>query len=149
MKRIFFYLATLIFTTINVISVNAQSSAVIKGTVADEHQAKLAGAEVVLSSESGIQLTTATPQDGSFEFKNLIPGVYLLEVKAEGFSVYTHDQIKLSRGENKAVEIVLEVAAVNASVVVTATGTAQKIEDAAKTLSVIDSQQIETRHDRC
>jgi len=147
MKRIFFYLATLIFTTINVISVNAQSSAVIKGTVADEHQAKLAGAEVVLSSESGIQLTTATPQDGSFEFKNLIPGVYLLEVKAEGFSVYTHDQIKLSRGENKAVEIVLEVAAVNASVVVTATGTAQKIEDAAKTLSVIDSQQIETRHE--
>ena len=148
MKRtIFFYLTALILLAMNIVAVNAQSSSVIKGTVSDQQQAKLPGARLVLRSESGLQLTAATKQDGTFEFKNLIAGVYLLEVKAEGFAVYSHDQIELDRGETKIVEIALEVAAVNANVVVTATGTVQKIDDAAKSVSVIDSQQIETRHE--
>ena len=128
-------------------SVNAQTAGNIKGSVSDEHKAKVAGGEVTLRSDSGFQFTTITDQAGVFEFKDLLPGSYFLEVKANGFSSYSYDVIRLERGGTRQIDITLEVAAVNASVVVTATGTVQRLEDAAKVVSVLDDQEIEQRHE--
>ena len=127
--------------------INAQSPSHIKGDVSDEHKAKVASAEVTLRSDSGLQFTTMTDQAGAFEFKDLLPGAYFLEVKASGFSSYSYDVIRLERGGTRQIDITLEVAAVNAGVVVTATGTFQRLEDAAKVVSVLDDQDIEQRHE--
>jgi len=133
----------LVFAT----NVFAQSSSSITGTVTDERGAKISGAKVTLTFESGAELTTATNQAGSYEFAKLKPGAYLLKIEAKGFSVFTSEQLQLARGENKTIPVELRVAAINANVVVTATGTAQRADEVAKVVSTLDAQQIEAKHD--
>src|SRR5262245_5946318 len=140
-------LTTLFLFLIFSLGVQAQGPSGIKGTVTDEQNAKIAGAPVVLTLLSGLQLSTTTNADGGFEFKTLKAGSYLVEVKAEGFAAYSSERLELNRGENKDLPIQLKVAAINASVVVTATGTAQRADEAAKVLSTIDSQDIEAKHE--
>ena len=147
-KRLgFLLLFAFVLTTILSFNTHAQSVCTMKGVVSDPLHAKVVGAQVVLRQESGFQANTTTDKNGTFEFRELMPGAYLLEVKAEGFSVYSHDQLSLKRGENKQFDVALEVAGINANVVVTATGTVQQAEDAAKAISVIDSHEIEARHE--
>ena len=104
----------------------AQNGGAIRGVVTDENGAKVSGAHVVLNLVPGIQLTTQTNESGVFEYKGLRAGLYLIEVKADGFSEFTSESIRLDRGETKAVAVQLKVAAINASVVVSATGTPMK-----------------------
>ena len=144
--RLPFLLFPFLLTTILVLNVQAQSSGTIGGTVTDSNKAKISGAQVTVRTDTGLQLATSTDESGAFKFTNLVSGTYYLEVKADGFSVYSHDQIRLTRGDDLKINIVLEIAAINESVVVTATGTAQRIDDAAKVISVLDAQNIEDRH---
>jgi iron complex outermembrane receptor protein len=134
---------TLVFAT----NVFAQGTSSISGTVTDERGAKVSGAKVTLTFESGSELTTVTNQAGSFEFARLKSGSYLLEIETEGFSVFTSEQIQLARGESKSIPVQLRVAAINASVVITATGTAQRADEVAKVVSTLDAQQIEAKHE--
>ena len=128
-------------------SVFAQGTSSISGTVTDERGAKVAGAKVTLTFEAGTELTTVTSQVGAFEFRNVRSGSYLLEVKAPGFSAFTSEQIQLERAENKSVPVQLRIAAINANVVVTATGTAQRVDEVAKVVSTLDAQEIEAKHE--
>lgn len=138
---------TLIFLVlILATNVFAQGTSSINGTVTDERGAKIPAAQVTLTFESGVQLTTVTNRAGSFEFSAVKPGDYLLEVKANGFSVFTSEQIQLARGENKSFPVQLRVAAISANVVVTATGTAQRADEVAKVVSTLDAQEIEAKH---
>ena len=128
-------------------NVFAQSSGGITGTVTDENGAKIAGAQVVLTSSTGVHLNTSTDRNGTFEFNNLRSGSYFIEVKASGFSVLTSEEIRFTRGENKQLALELKVAAINANVVVTATGTAQREDEVSKVVSTIDSDEIEAKHE--
>src|SRR5262245_26998311 len=127
-----FFLLSIVLTTIVFTNINAQTSTTLKGTVSDEQQSKVSGAQITLRSEAGLQLVALTNDSGEFVFRELNSGSYLLEVRANGFSNYSHDPIRLERGEEKQVDITLGVASINESIVITATGTAQRIEDAAK-----------------
>src|SRR6185295_5797144 len=128
-------------------TVFAQSAGSIKGTVTDDNGAKIAGAQVILSSSAGVQRNTSTSQSGSFEYRNLRSGSYFIEVKANGFSVFTSEAIDLNRGENKDVAVQLKIAAISASVVITATGTAQRADEVSKVVSTLDAQAIEAKHE--
>ena len=125
----------------------AQNGAAIRGVVTDENGAKVAGAHVVLTLTPGVQLATQTDQSGVFEYKGLRAGSYLIEVKADGFSVFTSESIQLDRGKTKELPVQLRVAAINANVVVTATGTAQRADEIAKVVSTLDSVEIEAKHE--
>jgi outer membrane receptor protein involved in Fe transport len=144
MKRI---VSIIFFSTVLSFSAYAQSTGDIQGTVTDSNRAKIPGARVRLLTNPGLQSSTTTDEMGKFEFRGLMSGTYLLEVNAPGFAPYTHDEIRLARGESKELQITLAVASITESVVVTANGTAERIEEAAKVLSVIDSQQIDQRHE--
>jgi vitamin B12 transporter len=139
---------TLIFLIL-VLATNvfAQGASSITGTVADERGAKVAGAKVTLTFESGTELTTVTNQAGSFEFTKLKSGSYLLKIETKGFSVFTSEQLQLARGESKSIPVQLRVAAISANVVVTATGTAQRADEVAKVVSTLDAQEIEAKHE--
>jgi vitamin B12 transporter len=128
-------------------NVFAQGNGQINGTVTDENGAKVSDAHVVLSSSTGIKLNTSTNDSGNFEFKNLRSGTYFVEVKAAGFSVFTSEAIDFHRGDSKDVPVGLKLAAINASVVVTASGTAQSADEVSKVVSTLDSQQIEAKHE--
>ena len=68
-------------------------------------------------------------------------------MKANGFSTFTSEEIRFTRGENKELAVQLKVAAINASVVVTATGTAQRADEVSKVVSTLDAQEIEAKHE--
>lgn len=125
----------------------ASSPASIQGTIADELGAKVLSAEVRLRSRAGAQLSTSTDERGIFEFANLLPGEYLIEVKAHGFSGFASDEIVLERGESKRVQFTLRVAGISESVVVVAAGTPQRAEEVSKVVSILDTQQIEARRE--
>src|SRR5262245_30103341 len=119
-RRIVLSLTTIFLTLLVSTALAAQTSSSLKGLVADEDGAKIANARVILRSRSGLELSTTTDQSGAYEFSELRPGAYLLEVRSEGFSTFSADEIQLNRGEAKEFPVELKVAAINASVVITA-----------------------------
>lgn len=125
----------------------AQNGGAIRGVVADENGAKVAGAHVVLTFTAGVQLTTQTNDAGVFEYKGLRSGSYLVGVKADGFSEFTSESIRLDRGETKELAVRLKVAAINVAVVVTSTGTPERADEVAKVVSTIDAEEIEAKHE--
>jgi iron complex outermembrane receptor protein len=125
---------------------SAQTRTAIEGSITDENSAKIVGAQVYLRSRGGPQLSTTTDRNGAFGFTDLGPNTYLLEVKADGFSSVISDEIILERGATKQLQLQLKVAALRESVVITATGTAQRVDEVAKALSILDSDEIEARH---
>src|SRR6185369_5477131 len=125
----------------------AQGTGGITGTVTDEKGAKVAGAQVTLTSSTGLQLNTSTDDNGAFEYRSLRSGSYFVQVKANGFSVFTSEEIQFTRGEDKPLTIQLKIASINASVVVTATGTAQRADEVSKVISTLDAQDIEDKHE--
>ncbi|HEV8167898.1 MAG TPA: carboxypeptidase-like regulatory domain-containing protein, partial [Pyrinomonadaceae bacterium] len=75
-------LCTLVFILTITTNIFAQGAGGISGTVVDENNSKIAGAQVVLRSSSGINLTASTDQGGAFKFEGLRSGSYFIEVKA-------------------------------------------------------------------
>lgn len=102
-KNIRATLTAIVFLTMFTTNALAQSGGGINGTVTDENDAKIAGAQVILSSSTGVQLNTATDEAGVFKFEHLKAGSYLIEVKANGFANFTSEEIQLARGESKQV----------------------------------------------
>ncbi len=125
----------------------AQGTEGVSGTVVDENGAKVAGAQVVLRSSSGVYLATATDQAGAFKFERLRSGSYFVEVKANGFSVFTSEEIEFQRGDRRQVNVELKIASINESVVVTATGTVQRADEVSKVVSTLEAQEIEAKHE--
>jgi len=140
-------IATIVLVILFATNVFAQATTTITGVVTDERGAKIPGAQVILTFESGTQLTTVTNQAGLFEFKNIRAGAYLVEIRAEGFAVFTSEQIQLDRGENRSLPVKLKVAAINANVVITATGTAQRADEVSKVVTTLDAAEIEAKHE--
>ena len=127
-------------------SAGAQTQGGITGHVKDEQSANIAGADVRVRSREGLEQYAATDANGSFRFSNLGAGNYLIEVKTSGFATLTRD-IRLNRGRTENVELTLKIAAISENVVVTAAGTPQRTDELSKAMSVVDSQQIEARHE--
>jgi iron complex outermembrane receptor protein len=125
----------------------AQTPTSISGHVADEHGANVVGADVRLRSREGALLATVTDHNGAFHFDSPGAGDYLIEVKAAGFAVLTSAEIHLTRGHSENLDLKLSVAAINESVVVTASGTAQRADEVSKAMSLIDSQEIEAKRE--
>jgi iron complex outermembrane receptor protein len=124
-----------------------QSGSSVTGHVTDQQGANVAGAEVRLRSRSGAQLLTTSDDNGAYSFRNVAPGDYVVEIKASGFATFTSRELTLTRGQSAGNEIKLSVEAVSESVVVTASGTAQRIDELSKAVSVLDAQTIEARRE--
>lgn len=142
MKRIAL-LATVILMTI--ISARAQGPTGIQGRVKDPRNASVTGAEVSLRSRSGAEVVAWTDTNGEYRFKGLAAGDYVIEVQAKGFAVFTSKPLHVERGQSLANDIELLVEAINGSVVITATGTAQSADEISKAISVLNDQTIEAR----
>lgn len=125
----------------------AQTITSITGQVTDERGGKISGADVRLRSRTGAQVSASTDNNGTFEFTDLPAGLYLVEVKAKGFSAFASEEIVVERGQAKHLDFTLKVAGVSENVVVTAAGTPQRADEVAKVVSILDSQQIEEKRE--
>src|SRR5690606_37469120 len=117
-----------------VVSVAAQNSGSLIGSVVDSSQGVIPGASVTLineEGEEGKERATRTDQDGQFYFPSLSPGPYTLLVEYSGFRPFTQS-IQVSRGENLRLSIQLQVSVAREANTVT-TGEQQYKEGMAQT----------------
>src|SRR5262245_63900333 len=122
----------------------AQFSLQLDGRVTDPNKSGVAGAAVTLiARDNRSRATVTTAGDGSFRFERVAAGDYLIEVRASGFAKSV--KAVSIKSVNERLDIALDVAALNDGVVVTASGTAQSIDEVSKAVTVIDARQIELR----
>jgi iron complex outermembrane receptor protein len=124
--------------------VTAQSQLQLDGRVTDPGKAGVAGAAVTLiARDNRSRATVTTAGDGNFRFDHVAAGDYLIEVRAPGFAK-TVKAVSI-KSANERLDVALDVAALNDGVVVTASGTAQSVDEVSKAVTVIDMRQIELR----
>jgi iron complex outermembrane receptor protein len=129
--------------TIGSTIVSAQSAARLDGRILDAQGASIAGALVTLyARDRSVSLATVTNEAGAYVFRGLASGEYLLEVEAAGFARATRT---VSLSGDTTLDVKLEPAGVSASVIVSATDAAQTIDEVAKSVSVVDRQELEER----
>ena len=125
----------------------SQTRTNVHGHVTDQRNANVAGAEVRLHSRSGVELLAVTDDDGAYAFKDVSPGDYVLEIKANGFSGYASSEIHVHRGQSTMQDVKLSIETVSESVVVTANGTAQSADETSKAVTIVDDRSIEARRE--
>src|ERR1700755_3567018 len=68
----------------------AQSTATLQGAVTDPQGAVVPNAKVTVRSQAtSTERTAQTDADGNFQLASLLPGVYTVEVQAQGFQTQT------------------------------------------------------------
>jgi hypothetical protein len=75
----------------NCVAQNA--SGALRGEVADPSGAAIPGASVIMTPASGLPIVVKSDGQGNYEFKNLVPGKYILTVAANGFTLYENDNV--------------------------------------------------------
>ena len=116
----------------------------LNGRVTDPDKAGIAGAVVTLiARDNRSRATTTTAEGGDFRFDYVATGDYLIEVQAPGFARAV--KTVSIKSVNERLDIALDVAALSEGVVVTASGTAQSVDEVSKAVTVIDAQQLDLR----
>src|SRR5579859_3897110 len=100
----------------------ASDQASIRGTVADQSQAVLTGASVVLSNGSGFKQETKTDEKGAYSFTSLKAGTYTITITAPDFEQKTLDYINLTAGLELTLDTSLEPAIAKTEVNVESSG---------------------------
>jgi hypothetical protein len=92
----------------------------IVGTVTDQSQAVIAGARVRLTNTGTAEVRTdQTDANGNYQFVNLVPGLYRVDVDSPGFKHLTHDQVQVQVQAAVRIDAALEVGDVGQTVEVT------------------------------
>ena len=103
----------LIFSLILFYSTNSfaqQSSATLRGQVADELGGLIVGATVTAADASGVEKTATTDEQGNYAFSALAPGLYTVHVNAPGFTAYENTSVEITAGRTEPLNITLAVA---------------------------------------
>src|SRR5438034_2369197 len=113
--------AAFLFLVFGSVSVWAQATAQISGTVKDQTGAVLPGVEVTATqTDTGIVRTTVTNETGSYVLSNLATGPYKLEAALPGFRTFVQNGIVLQVNASPVVNPTLEVGQVSEQVEVQA-----------------------------
>ena len=114
----------------------------VLGTVVDSAQASIPNAEVMVGQTTmGVTRTARTNSEGFFEIRYLVPGEYVVEVKADGFRSEKRSGIVIQIGQQAKIAFVLQVGSVQQTLEVQATSPLLQTEDA--TLAgVVSSNRI-------
>jgi Carboxypeptidase regulatory-like domain len=104
-------------------SLDSQSSASVSGIVLDINDGLVAGAKVMLETQSGqVERVTTADSAGLFSFNNLSAGTFKVRITAPGLQPFESYEITLHAGERYQLpEIALPIASASVSVTVTAT----------------------------
>lgn len=119
----------------------AGSAATLQGNVLDPDGAEVPGAAVRLLGRQGAEIAhTVTGEWGQFRFEGLVSGSYTLKVSLAGFGATT-----ATARAGETLHLVLPLAPVHESIVVTATRTAAASSQLGASTSVITRKQIVNR----
>ncbi|HLM02000.1 MAG TPA: TonB-dependent receptor, partial [Pyrinomonadaceae bacterium] len=157
-RHLFNFGLFLLFAAIWLAPVLAQQNAtgVLQGVVTDENQAIVPEAKIILRDEKGARRETVSGADGSFGFKNLALGKYVLTVEKDGFTAVERE-IVLSAPEQNS-DLTLAPSAVSESVTIVLDSAEAAVESTLKlpvsiretprSISVIGSERIREQNFR-
>jgi hypothetical protein len=96
-------------------------TAAVVGVVLDKQGAAVPGAKVTLTnSATGVSVASTTDATGSYEFITVRIGAYVVTAEKAGFSLALADNVQVSVGSRRRVDLTLEVGGVTETVQVTA-----------------------------
>jgi Carboxypeptidase regulatory-like domain/TonB dependent receptor len=100
---------------------NAQSTAVLNGTVMDASGAAITGAKVIAINQStGFQISSQTDSSGAYLFPSLPIGTYKIEVSASGFQKGVIADLRLRVATTTTQNVQLKIGQVSELVEITA-----------------------------
>ena len=125
----------------------AQSSGSLSGRITDSQGAAVSGATITLYARAtNVPATTATDERGAYRFERLPEGDYVVETNSAGFGRISRIY-RVERGAAGILDFALEVVGVSETVLVTAAGTPQTVDEVSKAVSVVTAQEIEQRNE--
>jgi vitamin B12 transporter len=125
----------------------AQSAGSLNGRITDSQGAAVAGATVTLYARAtNVRATTVTDASGGYRFDRLPEGDYVVEATSSGFGRFSRT-FRVERGASGTLDFALEIAGLSETVLVTAAGTPQTVDEISKAVSVITAQEIEQRNE--
>lgn len=125
------------------VSAQTQTTGRIAGTVKDQADALITGAAVTARSRAtGEQRTTTTDSSGSYAVALLSPGIYRIQIEANGFSTFSAEHVTVSITETTTINATLFVAGVVTDAVKVETTAALIRTDSPTLGQVFDSRTI-------
>jgi outer membrane receptor for ferrienterochelin and colicins len=116
----------------------------IQGTIIDESESPVAGANIYLE---GTILGAASAEDGSFEIKNIPAGNYILHVSVIGYKL---ENIQISLKSNDLLDLdrvsISPTPFTSQPVIVTASRNRREIRDLPVSVSTISAQEMDQRN---
>jgi hypothetical protein len=105
------FLAAFIFVLFcSKVGFGQQSSATLRGQVADELGGLIVGATVTVADASGVEKVATTDDEGRYSFSSLAPGRYTVRVVAPGFALYENAEVEVAAGRTDPLNVTLPVA---------------------------------------
>lgn len=122
-----------------------QVGASLNGHVTDPQGANVSGAIVTIyERDNRASRVALTDQNGLYHVEQLAAGEYLIEVEARDFKNATKE-ISVLRNTITTLDFALQLSGVRTEVSVTASGTAQTVDETSKAITLIDAAAIERR----
>jgi outer membrane receptor for ferrienterochelin and colicins len=116
-------------------------TATISGTVVDQTGAAVPGATVELIGP-GAQAPTVSGPRGEYTFRDVRPGTYKIEVTLVGFAPAVQNDVTVSTSNVEVPAIMLRLASLTDTVVVSATKSEAALIDAPATMSVVTAETL-------
>src|ERR1700733_2121737 len=137
-------LAALLFFLVGIYA-SAQSQNILRGRINDPVGRSVSNAKVVALQDGQEVAHTTSNADGVYELSVPSGGRYDIRVEAEGFAAANLSAIFVAAGKSTEVPaVILAIGPLTQNVVVSATGTAIPDSQVGASISVIDSEQIQT-----
>ncbi|HKQ80395.1 MAG TPA: TonB-dependent receptor, partial [Blastocatellia bacterium] len=115
--------------------------------ITDSQGAAVSGATIKLYARAtNLRAMTVTDERGAYRFERLPEGDYVVEATSSGFGRFSRIY-RVERGVAGTLDFALEVAGVSETVLVTAAGTPQTVDEISKAVSVVTAQEIEQRNE--
>jgi Carboxypeptidase regulatory-like domain/TonB dependent receptor len=120
----------------------AVSTATLSGTVTDPSGAVIRGAQVTLASaQNGVHRAFTTDAGGRYDFNQLPPAIYQMNIRAQGFESYQQGGLVLDAGQSATQNVALTVGSAATSVTVYAQAS-QLNTDNSNIAASLDAKQI-------
>ena len=131
MTRSHVVLAAILGTLFTCATGAAQSNSLLRGTVTDPQNAAVSNAIITLSSaETGATRKVSTAVNGEYQFLQVTPGTYSLQVESPGFTKATRTDVKLLVNTPTTLDFTLALGQITDSVNVSAEASAINTVDA-------------------
>jgi vitamin B12 transporter len=129
------------------VQVLAQTANSLTGRITDSQGAAVTGVTVTLyARQTNVRATTVTDSSGNYRFERVPAGDYVVEANSKGFGKLARTT-RVEKDSSATLDFALEIVGPSETVLVTAAGNPQTVDEVSKAVSVVSAQEIEQRNE--